>query len=538
MKADADPDFDAGPDRHAAPAAGASGAAARAGAESTAVVTKLPAPPLSLVAMLYYGMFGLPLAMLALPIYVYVPQFYAQRGALTLAVIGAALLAARTAAAFIDPLLGWWIARAGGAYRRFVLIALPPLMVGYTALFHPPALSGLPALCWFLASLMLVYTGFSLATIAHQSWGAALTQRRGERGSLAAVRESCGLLGVMTAAVLPTLSGYDALSYAFALTLLASAACLLWKAPRPPRPASGMEPRGAASRPGADGIDLSGDAASRRPRADGVDLSGNAASRRPAADGIDPPGDAASPWPGADGVDLPGDVPSRRPRQGGTDHGWKAVAARRLAELSAPFRQRPFRALFLVLMVNGVAAAIPATLFLFFAEDRLRLGANAGLLLLVYFASAAASMAAWPALARRLGEARAWAASMLVTAAVFVWAYWLGPGDVLSFGVICAISGLALGADLALPPALLAGVIAKAGDSGSGEAAYFGVWNWGVQMTLALAAGVALPALEWLGYVPGTGHGLGALSFAYALLPCCLKLVAAALLWRAPLRDI
>lgn len=407
--------------------------------------------------MLYYGLFGLPLAMLALPIYVYVPQFYAQRGVLTLAVIGAALLAARTVAAFIDPLLGWWITRAGGAYRRFVLIALPLLIAGYTTLFHPPAVSGLPALCWFLASLMLVYTGFSLATIAHQSWGAALTQQPGERSRLAAVRESCGLLGVMTAAVLPAVFNYDALSYAFASTLLASAACLLYRAPRPPHAAH----------------------------------------------------DATA----------------------------TAPAPLRLADLSAPFRQRRFRALFLVLMVNGVAASIPATLFLFFAEDRLKLGANAGLFLLLYFGSAAASMAGWPLAARRLGEARAWAASMLLTAAVFVWAYWLGAGDALSFGAICAISGLALGADLALPPALLAGVIASAGDSGRREAAYFGVWNWGVQMTLALAAGVALPALEWLGYVPGTQQGLGALACAYALLPCALKLIAAALLWRAPLRD-
>lgn len=410
--------------------------------------------PLSLAAMLYYGLFGLPLAMLALPIYVYVPQFYAQRGALTLAVIGTALLAARTVAAFIDPLLGWWITRAGGAYRRSVLIALPLLIAGYTMLFHPPALTGLSALCWFLLSLLLVYTGFSLAIIAHQSWGAALTQLPGERSRLAAVREGCGLLGVMTAAVLPAVFNHDALSYAFAATLLAGAACLLYKAPRPP---------GAAQ--------------------------------------------AAT------------------------------AAPPRLSELAAPFGQRRFRALFLVLMVNGVAASIPATLFLFFAEDRLKLGANAGLFLLLYFASAAASMAAWPLAARRLGEARAWVASMLSTAAVFVWAYWLGPGDAVSFGVICAISGLALGADLALPPALLAGVIASAGDSGRREAAYFGVWNWGVQMTLALAAGVALPVLEWLGYLPGTQQGLGALSFAYALLPCCLKLIAAALLWRAPLRD-
>jgi Na+/melibiose symporter-like transporter len=416
---------------------------------------------MSLTAMLCYGLFGMPLAMLALPVYVYVPQFYAQRGGLTLAVIGAALLAARTAAAFIDPLLGWWITRSGGAYPRFVLIALPLLVAGYGALFHPPALSAAWSLGWFLAALMLVYTGFSLATIAHQSWGAALTQRPGERARLAAVRESCGLIGVMTAAAVPSIFGYDALSLTFAAVLLAGAACLLLKAPRPSLVATD-----------------------------------SAVHATPAA-----------------------------------GEGHAALA------LLAPFRQRPFRALFLVLMVNGVAASIPATLFLFFAEDRLKLGANAGLFLLLYFASAAASMAAWPAIAQRIGEARAWVGSMLMTAVVFIWAYVLGPGDAISYGVICTLSGLALGADLALPPALLAGVIAKAGDSGQREAAYFGVWNWGVQMTLALAAGVALPTLEWLGYVPGSQQGLGALSFAYALLPCCLKLLAAALLWRAPLRD-
>ncbi len=85
--------------------------------------------------------------------------------------------------------------------------------------------------------------------------------------------------------------------------------------------------------------------------------------------------------------------------------------------------------------------------------------------------------------------------------------------------------------------ALLAGVIASAGHSGRREAAYFGVWNWGVQMTLALAAGIALPTLGWLDYVPGGTGGGGALVAAYALLPCILKLLAAAMLWRAPLRH-
>lgn len=449
--------------------------------------------------MFYYGVFGMPLAMLALPIYVYVPQFYAQRGGLTLAVIGAALLAARTAAAFIDPLLGWWITRSGGAYPRFVLIALPLLLAGYGALFHPPVLAGGLALLWFLASLMLVYTGFSLATIAHQSWGAALTQRPGERTRVAAVRESCGLVGVMTAAAVPAVFGYDALSVTFAAVLLIAAACLLLKAPRPAIFATAATAATVATATAATSTAATAATSTAAAAATATTTAATAATTTAATATAAPP--------------------------------------LGLAAMLAPFRQSRFRALFLVLMINGVAASIPATLFLFFAEDRLKLGANAGLFLLLYFASAAASMAVWPAVAQRVGEARAWAASMLLTAVVFIWAWGLGPGDAVSYGVICVLSGLALGADLALPPALLAGVIANAGDSGQREAAYFGVWNWGVQMTLALAAGVALPVLEWQGYVPGTGQGLGALAFAYALLPCCLKLLAAALLWRAPLRD-
>ena len=64
-----------------------------------------------------YGLFGLPLAMVALPIYVYLPKFYADRSGLSLALIGAVLLAARVGAAFLDPLLGWWIGRGRGGLR-------------------------------------------------------------------------------------------------------------------------------------------------------------------------------------------------------------------------------------------------------------------------------------------------------------------------------------------------------------------------------------------------------------------------------------
>jgi hypothetical protein len=80
-------------------------------------------------------------------------------------------------------------------------------------------------------------------------------------------------------------------------------------------------------------------------------------------------------------------------------------------------------------------------------------GHYAGPFLIVYFCAAAASMPAWVALARRFGEARAWGGAMLLAATVFVWAYGLGAGAAWGFAAICLLSGLALGADLALPPA-------------------------------------------------------------------------------------
>jgi Na+/melibiose symporter-like transporter len=53
------------------------------------------------------------------------------------------------------------------------------------------------------------------------------------------------------------------------------------------------------------------------------------------------------------------------------------------------------------------------------------------------------------------------------------------------------------------------------------------------KLTLALAAGIALPLLADLGYTPGTPAigTLPPLVMAYCLLPCALKLLAGALLW-------
>ena len=195
--------------------------------------------------------------------------------------------------------------------------------------------------------------------------------------------------------------------------------------------------------------------------------------------------------------------------------------------LKSAFADEAFRRLLVVFVANGIAAALPATLFLFFVADVIQAPALSGVLLAFYFIAGAASLPAWVSLARRWGRPRTWLTAMALAMLSFIGAGWVGPGNIVAFSVICAASGLALGADLAFPAAIAADLGERQGRVG----ACFGIWNFFAKLNLALAAGLALPLLSLLGYVPGGNTGLNMLSFTYAFLPLAFKAVAAALLW-------
>jgi Na+/melibiose symporter-like transporter len=200
-----------------------------------------------------------------------------------------------------------------------------------------------------------------------------------------------------------------------------------------------------------------------------------------------------------------------------------------------PLAETGFRRLLAVFLCNGIASAIPAALMLFFAQDRLQATQpQIALFLVLYFVSGALSMPVWVRAVRRLGLERAWLAGMLLGVVCFGWAAVLEGGQVVAFGAICVLSGAALGADLAVPGALLALLIERHGAQGAHDGAYLGWWNLATKLNLALAAGATLPLLQWLGYLPGSQDPLALqrLAWMYALLPCALKLVAAALLHR------
>lgn len=209
-------------------------------------------------------------------------------------------------------------------------------------------------------------------------------------------------------------------------------------------------------------------------------------------------------------------------------------SAQPTSALGLPWQHREFRRLVLVYLANGMASAIPATLVLFYVRDRLQLPTYEALFLLAYFAAAALSVPWWAKVVARLGLVHAWAAGMALAMVAFVFAAGLDAGDAWGFAAVCVGTGFALGADLLAPAALLTGVIQRAGVSQHAEGVWFGWWNLCTKLNLALAAGVALPLLQWMGYERGdrSTNGLTALVVIYAVLPCVVKGVALLILLR------
>ncbi len=201
-----------------------------------------------------------------------------------------------------------------------------------------------------------------------------------------------------------------------------------------------------------------------------------------------------------------------------------------------PWKNTRFRALMLIFILNGIASAVPATLVLFFVQDLLQAPKNLeGVFLGVYFIAGALAIPLWMQAVKRIGLAWGWLVSMVLSILVFIWAATLGAGDVWAYVAVCALSGIALGADLAFPSALLTGAIQAQGDQGQHEGAYYGWWNFATKLNMALAAGLALPLLDLFGYSPGARdpQALQALVIAYCVLPCALKLIASGTLFVA-----
>ena len=408
-----------------------------------------------------YGLLGLPLAFVALPVYVHLPNLYAQQYGVTLAALGAVLLLSRSIDAVVDPWLGRW---GDKLYRHSwravwlaaVLLALA-VALGFAALFFPPAaaLSSTGLLVWVACALTLSHLAYSGLGILHQAWAARQGGGGIAQSRWVAWREGFALVGVLLASALPALWGWGPTTAL--LVLMLGLGLFFWR-------------RVARSA-------------------------------------------------------LASTVP--------------VVFGHAVGSLWQPWQHAGFRRLLMVFMLNGLASAVPATLVLFFVQDLLQAPkAMEPLFLGLYFAAGALSFPLWLKVIDRMGLLRTWATGMALSVLAFVSVVTLGAGDTTGFLIVCALSGMALGADLTVPGALLNQLIDRCGERGRTDGAFMGWWNLATKLNLALAAGLSLPLLGLWGYTPGQqgADAVLALGLAYGLLPCVLKLLAGLALYAGLMR--
>jgi GPH family glycoside/pentoside/hexuronide:cation symporter len=170
-----------------------------------------------------YGLPAFPLALLGLPLNVYLPAFWGEVMGLGLTTVGTVLLATRLLDGVTDPLIGWLSDRTRtgfGRRRPWIAAAVPIAAPAVWLLFGPP--SGAGALHLFVAA-SLVYLGWTMVNVPYSAWGAELSRDYNERTRITSWREAATIAGIVASAVVPAVvsGGIAADLRALAITMLA-----------------------------------------------------------------------------------------------------------------------------------------------------------------------------------------------------------------------------------------------------------------------------------------------------------------------------
>ncbi len=411
----------------------------------------------------FYGLPALPLAALGLPLFIYLPTFYADQLGLGLTLVGSILLISRITDVISDPLIGMlsdWLP-LHSRRKWLIAIASPLLLIAVWALFIPPADAGI---WWLLSWSILVYLAWSLITLPYTAWGAELSTDYDQRSVITASRETLALVGTLIAAGLPLAMGFTS----------------------------------------------------------------------------DQPGEALSVLAQFLVVILPITIIICLFNVKEYPMTSRSQPIKFRAGLSLINENLLFKRLLFAYLMNGIANGLPATLFLLFVSYVLVAPDQFGMLLTAYFLSGLIGLPIGLSLSKRFSKHRIWSISMLWAVGIFMWVPFLGQGDVTAFLVICILSGLSLGIDMALPASIQADVIDIDKIKGGGQRSglFFGIWGMTTKLSLALAVGIAFPLLTLLGFdttSTSVSNNTLALSLLYGLMPIPFKLIAAWSIWRFPL---
>jgi glycoside/pentoside/hexuronide:cation symporter, GPH family len=182
---------------------------------------------------------------------------------------------------------------------------------------------------------------------------------------------------------------------------------------------------------------------------------------------------------------------------------------------------------------NNLASALPATLFILFVTHSLGRPDWQGLLILVYFVSAILGLPLWVWAGKRFGKHQAWRLSILIAALAFLPAAFFREGLEIQFAIVCVLTGVCLGGDMVLPPAIQADIADEIRlVSGKDQTAMlFALLNLITKLGYAAAVGIGFGILALVGFnqaadAQNSATAIATLAGLYAVGPAVLKILA------------
>lgn len=161
-----------------------------------------------LITQISYAAPAFALAVVGIPVYVYIPKFYTDVVGVHITALGVLLFGVRIFDAVTDPAFGYLSDRTRSRFgRRRPYLVVGSVLVAVTLymLFHPPRGNPLFETVWFGISIYALFLFWTAVVVPYESLGPEITFDYDERTTLFGMRDGFLIAGTMAAAASPAL---------------------------------------------------------------------------------------------------------------------------------------------------------------------------------------------------------------------------------------------------------------------------------------------------------------------------------------------
>lgn len=161
---------------------------------------------------LSYALLAMPLAIIGLPLYIYLPTFYATTLEVNIALVGVIIFIARLTDVITDPFIGIISDKSlkkFGSRKPVMFLGFIILFISFYFLINPLKEYAILFLSIFSIT---IYLGWSMVTIPYLTWSSELSDNYYEKSKLNSTREMFTIFGLILALIVPVFVKSDELT--------------------------------------------------------------------------------------------------------------------------------------------------------------------------------------------------------------------------------------------------------------------------------------------------------------------------------------